>query len=99
MKRFRTAKTEREEQESLEAAIPSNTRYSTSWAYKSFKEWQGNRQNKVAANEPRWLKFNDSCKYENLDTKLEYFNVESLNFWLVKFVQEIAKKNEEYYPP
>lgn len=36
---------------------------------------------------------------EDLTTKLEDMRAETLNFWLSKFVQEVAKQNGVRYPP
>ena len=45
------------------------------------------------------MEFNDRNTIQNLHTKLEDMNCSSSNFCLIKFVQEMAKKNGERYPP
>lgn len=99
MSRFRAAKSEEEERESLEGAIPCNTRYSTRWARKIFEEWQTSRGNSSAVNEPTSLTVENKSDIQDLNTRLEDLRAESLNFWLIKFVQEVAKENGEAYPP
>ena len=84
----------------VEAAVPSCTKYCTKWAYKIFEEWQLSRKNKVAIEEATALRFDNLSSVQDLDSvKLEELSAESLNFWLSKFVQEVAKKNGERYPP
>ena len=36
---------------------------------------------------------------ESLDTPLVEMSVLSINYWLTKFVQEVAKPSKERYPP
>ena len=100
MKRFRAAKTALEELDNIEQAVASGTKYNTRWAYNIFEEWQSSRRNKVAVDDSTALGFDDLTSVQDLDSvKLEAFSIESLNFWLSKFVQEVAKKNGERYPP
>ena len=90
MSRFRAVKSEEEERQSLEGVIPCNTRYSTRWARKIFEEWQTNRGNSSAVNEPTSLTFENKSDIQELNTRLEDLRAESLNFWLIKFVQEVG---------
>ena len=100
MKRFRPAKSVDEKRDSVEAAVPSCTKYCTKWAYKIFEDWQLSRKNKVANEEATALRFDNLSSVQDLDSvKLDELSAESLNFWLSKFVQEVAKKNGERYPP
>ena len=100
MKRFRPAKSVDEERDSVEAAVPSCTKYCTKWAYKIFEDWQLSRKNKVAIEEATALRFDNLSSVQDLDSvKLDELSAESLNFWLSKFVQKVAKKNGERYPP
>ena len=100
MKRFRPAKSVDEERDSVEAAVPSCTKYCTKWAYKIFEDWQLSRKNKVANEEATALRFDNLSSMQDLDSvKLDELSAESLNFWPSKFVQEVAKKNGERYPP
>ena len=36
---------------------------------------------------------------QRLDTDIANMMAESLNFWLIKFVEELCKENGERYPP
>ena len=47
--RFRRPKNAEEEAAWLQETTPQNTRNSTKWSVKIFKEWQSARSNKVAA--------------------------------------------------
>ena len=49
--RFRRPKNADEDAAWLRETTPQNTRNSTKWSLKIFKEWQGARSNEVAANE------------------------------------------------
>ena len=98
MKRFGPAKSVDEERDSVEAAVPSCTKYCTKWAYKIFEDWQLSRKNKVAIEEATALRFDNLSSVQDLDSvKLDELFAESLKFWLSKFVQEVAKKNGERY--
>ena len=45
------------------------------------------------------LKTYDFYQGESLDTLLVEMSVLSINYWLTKFVQEVAKPSRERYPP
>jgi hypothetical protein len=64
-----------------------------------FPEWQSSRKNIIAANEETSLKFPGNDSFQDLGTSLKEMNAESLNFWLVKFIEEVAKKDGKHYPP
>ena len=81
-------------------AVPSSTKYKNKWALKLFQEWQQQREMKVPILDPGGL-FKDyelqkvtvvSCEIEDMDAI-------SLNYWLTKFVMEVAKDSGERYPP
>ena len=95
-RRFRPPKSEQEEKQILEECIPKSTRSSTKWAFKVFSKWQVARVNKNPRIE-EWFKI-DIDKVQTLDTNIANMSVETLNFWLTKFVQEVAKANRERYP-
>ena len=40
----------------------------------------------------------DIDKVQSLDTNIINMNAESLNFWLVKFVEEVCKEDGQRYP-
>ena len=41
----------------------------------------------------------ESTNVEDLSVPLEHMSADSLNFWLCKFICEVAKKTGERYPP
>lgn len=68
-------------------------------------EWQekqkprkNGRENKNPAIEPCAFT-TDKSKVQRLDTDIATMTAESLNFWLIKFVEELCKENGERYPP
>ena len=70
------------------SAIPMKTRQSTLWAVNVWKAWA--KQRKCIED--------DEKKYLLYDNILD-MSVESLSFWLSKFVIEVRKENGEEYPP
>lgn len=40
----------------------------------------------------------DKSKVQRLDTDIATVTAESLNFWLIKFIEELCKENGERYP-
>ena len=97
---FRLPKSASEEQVLADEAVPSSTKDKNKWALKLFQEWQQQREMKVPILDPGSL-FKDyelhkvnpvSCEIEDMDTI-------SLNYWLTKFVMEVAKDSRERYHP
>ena len=41
----------------------------------------------------------ESTNVEDLSVALEHMSTDSLNFWLCKFICEVAKQTGERYPP
>ena len=74
--------------------IPKSTRAVTKWSVKIFLEWQNGRKNKNPAIEPCAFT-TDKSKVQRLDTDMANMMAESLNFWLIKFVEELCKENGE----
>lgn len=99
LQRFRAAKTAEEEKCLLAEAIPKNTAYNTKWACKVFEEWQSTRLNKIAMKETTGLEGVVLASVEDLSVPVHEMTKYSLNFWLCKFVTEVAKRNGERYPP
>ena len=65
-----------------------------------FEEWQRQRLVTVPIVEVAGLfKTYDFYLVESLDTPLVEMSVFSINYWLTKFVQEVAKPSKELYPP
>ena len=94
---FRPPKSREEEKNTLQESIPKSTRSSTKWAFKVFSEWQIDRANKDPLKEQCSFEI-DMAKVQSLGTNIVNMNVESLNFWLTKFVEEVVKVNGERYP-
>ena len=85
----------------VESAVPKSTRYKNKWAYGIFEQWQKERLIKEPNVEVSGLfKDYDFHLVESLDTSLiEMIALRSLNYWLSKFVQEVAKSSSERYAP
>jgi len=66
---------------------------------KIFWEWQNGRKNKSPAIEPCAFRTDNSKVQRLADTDIANMTAESLNFWLIKFVEEVCKENGERYPP
>ena len=100
LSRFREAKTAEEEVNLVRNAVPKSTQYKNKWAYGIIEEWQRQRLVKVPIAEVAGLfKTYDFHQVELLDTPLVKMSVLSINYWLTKFVQEVAKPSRECYPP
>ena len=94
--RFREPKTFCEEEELVEKAVPSSTKYKNKWAQSVFGEWQFARTIKVPVIDPGGLfKDYDLQKVATVSTGIEEMDTLSLNYWLSKFVMEVAKKTGE----
>ncbi|KAL9954400.1 hypothetical protein ACROYT_G041933 [Oculina patagonica] len=92
----RKPKNAEEERKLLESATPKSTQAVTKWSLKIFREWQNGRKNRSPAIEPCAFR-NDNSKVQRLDTDITSMTAESLNFWLIKFVEEVCKENGERY--
>ena len=98
--RFREPKTVYEERELVEKTIPSSTKYKNKWAVTIFGEWKISRQVKAPVLDPGGLfKGYDLRKVAQLSTSNEEMDAVTLNYWLSKFVMEVAKKPGERYLP
>ena len=81
-------------------AVPAPTKYKNKWAVSSFVEWQRLREVQVPVLDCGGLfKDYDLHKVTALSGDIAGMNVLSLNYWLSKFVVEVAKKSGERYPP
>ena len=69
-------------------SVPKSTRYVTKWSFNIFAQWQNARPNKEAVNEELWLHV-ERDKIQSLDTNIVNMMAESLNFWLMKFVEGV----------
>ena len=98
--RFRIPKTFDEEKACVINSIPKSTVYKNKWALQIFREWQGQRANKICTIEPGGVfKGEDiGLDVQVLTESIENMNAKSLNYWLWKFVQEVADKSGGRYP-
>ena len=81
--RFCSPKTREQEAKLLQGSIPKSTAYKTKWAIKIFHEWQISR---------------DLYKVQSLSTDLANIDANTLNYWLSKFLQEVANSEGKVYP-
>ena len=97
---FRLPKSASEEQVLADEAVPSSTTYKNKWALKLFREWQKQREMKVPILDPGGLfKDYELHKVTPVSCEIEDMDAISLNYWLAKFVMEVAKDSGERYPP
>ena len=93
-KRFWKSRSYKEEEEMLENAVPLSTRYKNKWSVNLFEDWIRDRDNKRAAAEEISLGISLD-DIEDLDIeRWEKMTPLSLNFWIGKFVEEVANKKE-----
>ena len=98
--RCREAKTVVEEEDLVEKAIPTSTKYKNKWAVTIFNEWQTVRKVQVPVLDCGGVfKDYDVHNVGVLSTRIEEMDALSVHYWLSKFVIEIAKKGGERYPP
>ena len=84
--RFRFPKSSNEEKVAIINSVPKSTVYKNKWAIQIFRELQGQRANKI-------------CTIDiGLDVQELTESIESLNYWLCKFVQKVANKSGGRYP-
>ena len=98
--RFRSPKTWEEESKLLKGSIRKSTAYKTKWAIKIFHEWQINRKVKVPVLDAggAFKDYGDLSKVQSLSTDLANMDANALNYWLSKFVQEVANSEGKVYP-
>ena len=91
----------KEETSLLSETTPKATQYNTKWGRKVFEEWQQRRQNTCAMLEVVGLADLKCEDVQDLTVllDLEYMSPNTVNFWLNKFVFEVAEQNGERYPP
>ena len=98
--RFRLPKSAAEEEVLANEAVQSSTKYKKKWALKIFREWQQQREMKVPILDPGGLfKDYELHKVNPVSCEIEDMDAISLNYWLAKFVMEVAKDSGERYPP
>ena len=97
---FRPPKSVQEEDSLLAQSKPKSAQYKDKWAVEVFRTWQAARQPKFCILDPgSMFKEYDLHCVQSLEEKLEDLDSLSLNCWLTKFVQEVANKNGDWYPP
>ena len=80
--------------------VPASTKYKNKWTVSLFAEWQRLREVKVPILDCGGLfKDNDLHKFTALSADIAGMDALSLNYWLSKFVMEVAKKSGGRYPP
>ena len=80
-------------------AVPASTKYKNKWAVSIFAEWQRLREVQVPVLDCGGLfKDYDLHKVTALRANITGMDVLSLNYWLSKFVMEVAKKFSGRYP-
>ena len=96
-RRFRDPQSVETSIDNVRKGIPQTTRYKNRWGLRIFEDWQSGRENKavICENNPFSL---DLQNLQNLDTHLCSMTARTLNFWLIKFVQEVCDKDGEPYP-
>ena len=97
--RHRDPKSEEQERYLLSEVVPRNTQYNTKWGVKVFRDWQETRQNKRAQLESIGFDNLDVTNVDDLTVPLEEMSAYMLNFWLCRFMCEVAKQNGQRYPP
>ena len=97
--RFCVPKTSFQENVLVNDAVPASTKFKNKWAVSSFAEWQRLREDQVPVLDCGGLfKDYDLHKVTALSADIAGMDVLSLNYWLSKFVVEVAKKSGERYP-
>lgn len=98
--RFRSQKTGEEESKLLQGSIPKSTAYKTKWAIQIFHEWQINIKVKVPVLDSggAFKDYGDLYKVQSLSIDLADTDANALNYWLGKFVLEVANSEGKVYP-
>ena len=90
------AKTVVEEEDLVEKAIPTSTKYTNKWAVTIFNEWQTAQKVQVPVLDcGSVFKDYDLHSIGVLSTRIEEKDALSVNYWLSKFAIEVAKKAEK----
>ena len=97
--RFREPKTDFEE-DLVNKAVPTSTKYKNEWAANIFSEWQIARKVQMPVlDSGRIFKEHDLLNVGVLSTRIEEMDALSLNYLLRNFITEVAKKGGESYSP
>ena len=94
-----TPKSVQEEDPLLVQSKPKSTQYKDKWAVEVFRTWQAAHEQKLCILDVGSVfKVYDVHCVLSLEEKLKDLDSLSLNYWLTKFVQEVANKNGDRYP-
>ena len=94
-----TPKSVQEEDPLLVQSKPKSTQYKDKWAVEVFRTWQAAHEQKLCILDVGSVfKVYDVHCVLSLEEKLKNLDSLSLNYWLTKFVQEVANKNKGHYP-
>ena len=98
--RWRQPRNVQEEAGLLCDVKPKGTMYKTKWAFKIFRNWQSNRVFKFPVLEVGSV-FKDYAihRVKSAEESLTEMDSVSLDYWMTKFVQEVANKSGGSYPP
>ena len=88
-RRFRDPQSVERSIENVRNAIPQATRYKNRWGVRIFEDWQSGRENKAVMCEGNPFSL-DLPNLQNLETELCSMTARTLNFWLIKFVQDVC---------
>ena len=90
--RFRIPKTSFQENVLVNDAVPASNKYENKWTVSIFAEWQRLREVQVPLVDCGGLfKDHDLHKVTALSADITGMDALSLNYWLSKFVMEVAK--------
>ena len=93
--RFRPPKSVQEGDSLLVQSNPKSTQYKDKWTVEVFRTLQAAREQKFCILDSGSLfKDYDLHRVQSIEEKLEDFAGLSLNYWLTKFVREVATENE-----
>ena len=95
--RFRPPKSVQEEDSLLVQSKPKSTQYEDKWAVEVFRAWQAAREQKFCILDAGSVFKDYDLRVQSLEEKLEDLDSASLNYWLTKFVQEVANMNGGRY--
>ncbi|CAB3980754.1 zinc finger MYM-type 3-like [Paramuricea clavata] len=96
-RRFRDPQSVERSIDNVRNAIPQTTRYKNRWGVRIFEDSQSGRENKAVMCESNPFSL-DLQNLQNLETELCSMTARTLNFWLIKFVQEVCDKDGKPYP-
>ena len=92
--RFQPPKSVQEEDSLLAQSKPKSTQYKDKWAVEVFRTWQAACEPKFCILDPgSMFKEYDLHCVQSLEEQLKELDSLSLNYWLTKFVQQVANKN------